>query len=229
MTVDEQAKVVDSVPGDIGIYPANLWQKFQWNQEATFTDIFLETAVLTQTGITLCDRDNLELVPKLDRSFDPLIYQIAIALKSALKNDGLSTKLYGDIMATALAAHLLTHYSSRQIAVRNYSSGLSEQKLRLVIDYIQEHLDQDLSLAELAGLVQLSPYHFARLFKRSTGLSPHKYLLKCRIERVKQLLIARKLSLAEIACVVGFSSQSHLNYHFKRLVGVTPKAFVRQQ
>lgn len=229
MTVDEQTEIVDSVPGDIGIYPANLWQKFQWNREATFVDIFLETSVLTQTGITLCDRDNLELVPKLNRSFDPLIYQIAIALKTALKQDGLSTKLYGDAMATALAAHLLVRYSSRPITVRNYSNGLSEQKVRLVTDYIQAHLEQDLSLAELASLVQLSPYHFARLFKRSTGLSPHKYLLQCRIQRAKQLLLERELSLAEIACVVGFSSQGHLNYHFKRLVGVTPKAFVRQQ
>lgn len=228
MTVDEQSETVDSMPGDIGIYPANFQQKFQWNQEATFIDIFLETTILTETGLALCDREIIELKPKLNRSSDPLIYQIAVALKTALKNDGVSTKLYGDAMATALAAHLLTQYSSRQITVKSYSGGLSEQKLSQVTDYIQEYLDRDLSLAELAHLVQLSPYHFARLFKQSTGLAPHKFHLQCRVERAKRLLLAGELSLAEIACVVGFSSQGHFNYHFKRFVGVTPTVFLRQ-
>ena len=139
------------------------------------------------------------------------------------------SKLYADAMANALVARLISHYSSRQPVIKHYPGGLTKQQLKRVTDYIHQYLEQDLSLAELANLVQLSPYHFARLFKRSTGLSPHKYLLQCRIDRVKQLLIARKLSLAEIACLVGFSSQGHLNYHFKRLVGVTPTAFVRQQ
>jgi AraC family transcriptional regulator len=80
-------------------------------------------------------------------------------------------------------------------------------------------------LAELAAIVRLSQYHFAHLFKQSTGISPHQYLIRWRIERAKQLLAMGNLSIAAIAQTVGFASQGHFTYHFKRLVGVTPRVF----
>ncbi|URD53853.1 helix-turn-helix transcriptional regulator [Chroococcidiopsis sp. CCNUC1] len=73
--------------------------------------------------------------------------------------------------------------------------------------------------------MQLSPYHFAHLFKESTNTSPHQYLIRCRIERAKELIVMSDLPLATIAQTVGFASQGHFTYHFKRCVGVTPKVF----
>jgi AraC family transcriptional regulator len=90
-------------------------------------------------------------------------------------------------------------------------------------------LDRNISLAELARIVQFSPYHFAHLFKQSTNTSPHQYVIRCRIERAKQLMGMGNLSIAAIAQTVGFASQGHFTYHFKRLVGVTPKAYQRSQ
>jgi AraC family transcriptional regulator len=101
--------------------------------------------------------------------------------------------------------------------------------LHQVIAYIHEYLDRDLRLAELARIAQLSPYHFSRLFKQSMGLAPHQYHTQCRVERAKQLLLSGELTLPEVACAVGFASQSHLNYHFKRWVGVTPRQFLQQR
>jgi AraC family transcriptional regulator len=229
MTVDGQSKTVNLVPSAMGIYPASIWQKFEWHQETAFLDLFLEPSLITQAGIEHCGRDNIELIPILGSCSDPLIYQIVIALKSALEVDRSSSKLYADTMGNALAAHLVSRYSTRQSTMKGYAGGLGEQKLKEVIAYIHAYLDQDLSLAELASLVQLSPYHFARLFKQSTGLAPHQYHIKCRIERAKQLLLVGNLGLAEIACAVGFASQGHLNYHFKRLVGGTPTGFLQQR
>ncbi|HKQ40341.1 MAG TPA: helix-turn-helix transcriptional regulator, partial [Verrucomicrobiae bacterium] len=80
----------------------------------------------------------------------------------------------------------------------------------------------------LAGAAGLSPFHFARLFKRSTGLSPHQYVLRCRVERARGLLMRSKASIAEVAVEVGFCDQSHLAAHFKRVYGVSPKAFLQQ-
>ena len=97
----------------------------------------------------------------------------------------------------------------------------------MVTDYISDRLDRELSLNELAAIAQLSPYHFSRAFKQSTGISPHQYVIQQRIERAKQLVLQGKMSLADIAIACGFSHQSHLNRHFKRITGVTPKNLLK--
>jgi AraC family transcriptional regulator len=97
--------------------------------------------------------------------------------------------------------------------------------LREAIAYINDHLDRNLSLAELAALVQMSPYYFASLFKQSTGLAPHQYITKCRIERAKQLLKKRELTIMEICQQVGFQSQSHFTRVFRKHTATTPKAY----
>jgi AraC family transcriptional regulator len=95
-----------------------------------------------------------------------------------------------------------------------------------VVEYIEEHLDAGPTLEQLAAVARLSPYHFARQFKKATGLPPHLYVILRRVERAKQLLQAgTSLSLTEVAARAGFSDQSQFCHHFKRLVGVTPGQF----
>lgn len=129
-------------------------------------------------------------------------------------------------MANFLAVHLHKHYSNNHKPLKKWNGGLSKYKLSQVIDYIHDYLEQDLSLADLAALVQMSPHHFARLFKQSTGFTPHQYVIRCRVERAKQLIIQGELTIAQVAYTVGFAHQSHLNRHFKRWLGVTPKTLL---
>jgi transcriptional regulator GlxA family with amidase domain len=103
------------------------------------------------------------------------------------------------------------------------NKGLTRTQLQQVLDYIHTHLDQDLSLAELAETLNLSPTHFATAFKQSIEVSPHQYVIQQRVERAKLMLSKTDLAIADIALQVGFSSQSHLNQQFKRLTGMTPK------
>lgn len=105
------------------------------------------------------------------------------------------------------------------------ASTLPLARLRRVTDYIQEHLDQDLTLAELGSVVYMSPYHFARLFHHSTGLPPHRFVVRQRIDRAITLLAARELSIARIAQLVGFRTPSHFSTVFRRLTGMTPGAY----
>lgn len=225
-TIDGRSQTIDAIQvGDVGIYPARVRQSCASPQDVELIRLYLEPTLLTQIQAELCFDREVDLALQLTPSFDPLIYQMAIALKTSLEIDGTSSKLYADAMANALAVHLLSRYSMHKPSLPEASGGLSEKQLKQVIDYIHEYLHRNVSLSELANLVQLSSYHFTRLFKRAIGLAPHQYHIRCRIDRAKQLLLEKKLSLAEIAYAVGFASQGHLNYHFKRIVGVTPTVF----
>lgn len=144
-------------------------------------------------------------------------------LLSELKSDGIMGQLYVDSLTQVLIIHLLRHYSTSMQNVVPKPSGLTTIQLRQAIDYVQAHLDQDLSLAQIAAAISISPTYFSRLFKRATGSSPHQYVIQQRVERAKVLLKTTDLAIANIAFQVGFSSQSHLTQHFKRFTGVTPK------
>lgn len=106
--------------------------------------------------------------------------------------------------------------------------GLAPWQVRRVERHIAEQLHEDLSLADLAELVDLSPYHFARAFKASTGLPPHRYGMMLRVDRAKELLVGTGLSITEIAYACGFASSQHMATVFRRLVGTTPKEYRRQ-
>jgi AraC family transcriptional regulator len=101
-------------------------------------------------------------------------------------------------------------------------------RLRRVTDYIREHLDQHLTLAQLGAVVFMSPYHFARLFQHSTGVPPHRFVVRARIDHAADLLAAPELTIAQISRVVGFRTPSHFATVFHRIMGVTPSAYRAQ-
>jgi len=227
--INGSSEIINSAPNQVGVYPANTSKSFVWNSEAEFLILYLKPSLLKQLSKEAWGKDNIELIPQLTEFFDPLIVHMGLALKNAFESDALGSRLYADSMANALGIHLLSRYFKRQEStVKKYEGRLSKQQLKEVLDYMNEHLDRKLSLTELAMLVRLSSYHFAHLFKQSMGISPHQYHIQCRIERAKELLCREDIAIKDIAQIVGFSSQGHFTYHFKRLTGITPKSFLHQ-
>jgi AraC family transcriptional regulator len=106
-----------------------------------------------------------------------------------------------------------------------YKGGLTRLRLKRALDYIQANLGSEIHLEDLARAVGLSPFHFAKLFKLSTGSTPHQYVLQRRLERATELLRSAELSLSEVALECGFADQSHFANVFRRFMGVTPSQF----
>ena len=102
---------------------------------------------------------------------------------------------------------------------------MPERQLLQVLDYINDHLEQEIRLANLAQLLDMSQFHFSHLFKQSIGMAPYQYLLQQRVERAKQLLKQTDQSIMDIALLCGFNSHSHLSKQFRQLTGMTPKIY----
>jgi AraC family transcriptional regulator len=133
--------------------------------------------------------------------------------------------LYAEALANALAVHLLRRYAIGRPLEPPFHGGLPPCKLPGATAYILAHLERTLSLAELAAVAQMSPAHFARLFKGATGQTPHQYVTTCRMERAKHLLTETTLPLHEIGAQVGYADQSHFTAVFRQSVATTPKAY----
>ena len=168
--------------------------------------------------------NQLELIPVL-QTRNPQLEKLLQLLQAELSQKGRMGQLYIESLANALAVNLLQDYSATHPPVTQYEGGLGNRKLLRVTRYIDGALDQNIKLAELAQLAEMSQSHFGRLFKQSMGISPHRYLLQQRIERAKRLLTETNQSLAEVALACGFDSHSHFSKQFRQTTGMTPKTY----
>jgi AraC family transcriptional regulator len=160
---------------------------------------------------------------------DPHFFHIAMALSAEIEQGYPGGRLYGESLATALMTHMLAGYSQRGRAIELCKGGIGSRRLRIVLDYIDENLANDLTLAELGAVVEMSPCRFARVFKAAVGLPPHQFVLRKRIARARDLLEASAAPLAEISGSLGFESQSHFTATFHKLVGTTPALYRNRQ
>lgn len=222
---------VDYAKGDIAIFPANEpFPRTQVDREVELLELFLAPTTLNRTLCELVDADNVELAPQWYLR-DPLIEHMGLALKTELELGGADSRFYADSMATALSVHLLSKYSTRKRKFKNYTGGLPKGQLQEIFDYVDENLDQNLTLTKLSKVVNITPNYLASLFKESTGTTVHQYVMKCRIERAKKLLRRRDLNLnlnlkiIEICQQVGFQNQSHFTRVFRQYTGTTPKVY----
>jgi AraC family transcriptional regulator len=212
--------------GDFSIAPAAAPFFARWDGEDRLLQIRITAEFMAQvaTEALTMDAERLEVIPTF-RTRDPQLETIAMLLLTELKQENLGNRLYIESLSNVLAVQLLRQYSTAQPQLTVYAGGLPQRQLMQVLDYIHEHLSEDIKLADLAGAIGMSQFHFSHLFKQSFGTSPYQYLLQQRIERAKQLLKQTDRSIMDIALECGFNSHSHLSKQFRQLVGITPKVY----
>jgi AraC family transcriptional regulator len=213
-------------PGLFNFVPAHRESESLWQAEVELLEIYLPAVLLERVAIESCDRvpRTIELIDRFAIP-DPFLEQLAYAFKAELERGKPSDRLYLESLQTVLAGHLLRHHCSVKIVDAPVSGGLSKSTLHQVVDYIQNNLDRDISLAELANVAHMSVHHFGKLFKQSMGVTPHQYVLKCRVDQAKKLLANKQLSFAEISQAVGFCHQSHFIDVFRRYTSLTPRQY----
>jgi AraC family transcriptional regulator len=209
--------------------PFSGWMKVERGVFANVLLLALDPAFMSRVaeGLEL-DSDRIELVEQR-RATDPTLRHIAMALRAGVQSGDALDRMYGEGLSTALAAHLLREYGATVLRPKSQYGGLTRAKLVRAVECIQDQLDADLTVFGIAQAVGMSPYYFTRLFKESTGQSPHQYVVEARVRRAKELLTTGKFTISEAAHHVGFVDQSHLTRHFKRVFGLPPKRLLESQ
>jgi len=204
--------------GDMTLMPSGIPSQWSWNSTCDRLDVIISPDVFG-------DGNELAVVDRFlfrDREMEVICHR----LYQAISLGGMADRLYVESLVTQLAVLIRRRHSTASAALRiPPSSGLTRSQARRVLDYIETHLSRHLTLGELARIAGLSLHHFARMFKRTVGMAPHRYVLERRLERAKGMLCSTGTSLVEISLSTGFSSQSHFTSTFRRLVGPTPTEF----
>lgn len=152
---------------------------------------------------------------------DPFLSTLLATLRSGFRLGLSPPAAYLDGLAEPIGQHLCAYYANRGREAR----GLAPARLERALEHIDANLGESCSLDELAALVHLSPFHFCRMFRRSTGRSPHAYLTERRMQRAKELLDGSDMPIARIARLVGFRTQSHFTNAFRQANGTAPGAY----
>jgi AraC family transcriptional regulator len=213
--------------GSISMVPAGQPVRWRWSGSKDSLHVYLQPGLVARVAAEAFGLDPTRLtVPPLVGLDFPQLRAAMLAVDAELTAADAGGRLAAESLANILAVHLVRDVLAPHQPARQPNGALLRERLRAVVEYIEEHLDAGPTLEQMAAVAHLSPYHFARQFKAATGLPPHQYVILRRVERSKRLLQSTdEHSLAEIAAEAGFSDQSQFSRHFKRLVGVTPGQF----
>jgi AraC family transcriptional regulator len=167
-----------------------------------------------------------ELKPRLF-FFDRDLWDTALKLKAQVESPTPGSRLYAEALGNVMAHELLRLENGAVAPKQNIRGGLAGWQKRKLTEYIEEHLAEDISLPALAEIADLSPFHFARAFKQSFGLPPHRYLVSRRIEKAKNLLATPALPVTRIGLDLGFGEASSFTTAFRKHAGLTPTEYRR--
>lgn len=217
-TREGRSFVSDMLHGEMTLMPRGVPSQWSWNSVCDRLDVIIFPDVLG-------DGSELDVVDRFAFR-DSKMEIVCRRLYRELSLGDAADRLYVESLVMKLAALLRQRHSTTSpMRPIPQSSGLTRNQARRVLDYVEAHLSQQLTLSELAAIAELSLHHFARMFKKTIGVAPYRYVLQRRVERTKLMLRTARASLVDISLSTGFYDQSHFTSTFGRLVGVTPTEF----
>lgn len=211
-------------PGNLLLLPRGTRDAARWDGRHERSVVAMETRQLQRAIEEPQQGRRLELRETWnfrDRQIELLLH----AMKADLEAGCPAGRLYGESLGNALSVYLARRYGVFKPKTAAYRDGLPKARLNRVLDFIRANVSEDLTLSELAQTAGMSPHYFCELFKQSTGLSPHQYVIRRKIELAKELLSDPRIRIIEASARTGFVDQSHFTKVFRRVVGVSPSEF----
>ena len=221
-TMDGRTRSADHGAGTLYLLPAGSRDLASWSGPSSRIILVMEPRFLAGTLDETAHMGDVELRPNWNFQ-DRHIVGILRALHADLEDGSPAGPLYGQSLSVALAHYLIRRFAVQTAPHRDYRNGMPAVRLNRVLDFMRQNCGQETRLWELASLAGMSPHYFCELFKKSTGVSPHQYLLRCRMDRAKEFLRSPQFTVRQIAEATGFADQSHFTKVFRRLVGLTPE------
>jgi AraC-like DNA-binding protein len=201
-------------------------KNFVWHDAVGFYPAGTQTRIVTTaaTSLQLLWTPDPKTAGRLEPLLpfdDPLIATCSHAIAREL-DSGTPDQLFVESLGQAIVIKLMRHFSPAAAVEAPHTSGLSRERLRRLVEYVDAHLGDELTLDALAAVACLSPYHLSRSFRRAMGVGLHRYVVQRRIERARRLVLETDLSMAAIAWTVGFESQAAFTKRFRHEIGQTP-------
>lgn len=216
-------------PGDVSLLTRAADSRWVWSQDLDVLLVFLTEEEVRDTCRQMFERDVSDVdIQDVLKVNDPAIYRTAMLTAAEAAGGEVGNQLMIDSLSCQLSVYLLRRYARIRFRDTGAGDSLSFQQTRMVRNYIQEHLHENISLPDLAGTLSLSRFHFSRRFRNATGTTPHRFVLERRVEHAQELLRKTGAPLSEVAGACGFSDQSHMTRVFRRSLRITPAQYRRE-
>jgi AraC family transcriptional regulator len=204
--------------GEMSLVPRHLEKWFR-NEDLHGLCIAISDAALTAAS----DGPSGEVeLRRVDNLADGRLGALVAAVNAERTAGFPSGRLFLDSVEQALAVALVNGYAVRHRSVQTHRGGLGSARLRRIKEFVHARMEDEFTLGEMAQSVELSTAHFSRMFRKSTGESPHRFVLRHRVERAKELLRVAEARVLDVAVACGFKTQQHFARVFRRMCGVSP-------
>jgi AraC family transcriptional regulator len=218
----------DCAPGDISLLSRCQPSHWHWTYEIDVTHAYLSEAIVSRVAADVLGRPVAEVrLRDLLRAQDPMVTMLVEAISREAGHAALGGALYVEALSTQLVVHLLRHHATIAFRDESQSGRLSAPLRQRLIEYVEVHLEQPLTLEELANVAGIGVWSFGKRFRASFETTPHHYVIERRVERARQLLTRGQLPLKAVACACGFSDQAHMTRVMRARLGTTPAALRR--